>query len=281
MFRNEVQPSTISLFSSTGTQPLGLWCVEVDPGLPKDSHITLVADSSSVHAKSDLDDGDLDYILLDEDEAQSMTISHPVLHIQSPTLASTFIRCPSSPSTTLDIGLPWLHFQVRNLRKPWSFEVGIRGASGRDGVIRCSTFQVGGTFTYTMRYYWLNAVLNVPQSEAELIPASPSILLVPLKFPAPPSSSTYAAALTSWSTISVDLRQLTAHFGASSLVRARTSDENSGSTPGQVLAPLFPIRFESVAYIKIYATCRLRRVWLTEDKEKPGVRRPWELELYG
>lgn len=276
MFRNEVQPSTISLFSSTGTHPLGLWRVEVDSGLPKDSHITLVTDSSSALPESDLKDGDIDYIPLDEDEAQSVVISHLVLHIQSPTLASTFIRCPSSTSTTLDIDLPWVHFQVRNLRKPWSFEVGIHGASGRDGVIRCSTYQVGGTFINTTRDHQLSAAsTNVQQSEAELKPTSPPILLVPLKFPAPPSSSTYAAALTSWSTISVDLRQLTAHFGASSLVKARTSEEDSSSVP------LFPIRFESVAYIKVYATCRLRRVWLTEDKEKPGVRRPWELELYG
>lgn len=161
MFQNEVQPSTISLFSSTGTQPLGLWRVELDSGLPRDSHITLIADSSSARPESSVDendlDNDLDYVHLDEDEAQSVLISHPVLHIQSPTLASTFIRCPSSTSATLGITLPWLHFQVRNLRKPWSFEVGVCGSSGREAVIRCSTFQVSGISRISTRNRSLNA----------------------------------------------------------------------------------------------------------------------------
>lgn len=43
-----------------------------------------------------------------------------------------------------DLGIehPWIHLQVRNLHREWSFEVGIVDRSGREGVVRCSTFQV-------------------------------------------------------------------------------------------------------------------------------------------
>lgn len=144
MFRNQVLPPTISLFSSTGTRPLDLWRVQTDAGLPRDSHITLRSDSSS---ESDGDDSEeennhLEYVHLEEDEALSSTLCHPVLHIQSPTLASTYIQSPPVSNDELGITSPWIHLQVRNLRKDWSFEVGVRDRSGRKGIIRCSTFQV-------------------------------------------------------------------------------------------------------------------------------------------
>jgi hypothetical protein len=137
MFANEVQSSYISIFSSTGSDPLGLWHTELDTGLPKDSHATLVDDTADMLASNDLD-----YVQLEGNEAQSITISHPVLHIQSPALSGTFIRCPVSMYEPLGIVLPWLHFQVRNLRKPWAFEIGVSDSLGHQASIRCSTFQV-------------------------------------------------------------------------------------------------------------------------------------------
>jgi hypothetical protein len=57
----------------------------------------------------------------------------------------TFIQCPPNvgPSNR-DLGLKhkWLHLQVRNMGREWSFDVGIVDKSGKRGVIRCSTFQV-------------------------------------------------------------------------------------------------------------------------------------------
>lgn len=138
MFRNEIQPSVISLFSSTGSHPLGLWHIQTDAGLPKDSHITLIDDDVA----EKISRTELDYLKLEEDEAESRTLSHPVLHIQSPTLISTFIRCPPSLSDSLGIKLPWLHIQFRSLGRPWSFEVGVSDSYGHHAAIRCSTFQV-------------------------------------------------------------------------------------------------------------------------------------------
>jgi len=136
MFRNEVQSSYMSIFSSTGSHPLGLWHTEVDAGLPKDSHATLVDDTVMLAS------GDLDFVQLEKNEAESIAVSHPVLHIQSPAMSRTFIRCPASTSESLGIALPWLHFQVRNLGKPWAFEIGVSDSLGYQASIRCSTFQV-------------------------------------------------------------------------------------------------------------------------------------------
>lgn len=43
-----------------------------------------------------------------------------------------------------DLGMehPWLHMQIRNMGREWSFEVGVVDQGGKEGVVRCSTFQV-------------------------------------------------------------------------------------------------------------------------------------------
>ena len=157
MFLSAVQPSVISLFSSTGDQPLALFSNANDPALPADSFICLLNDTTSlphpgppctlipppnVTTVEDSDD--------DESSCKGYTLANSVLHIQSPTLHTTFIRCPPSPSTRtsshaqdLCIKHPWVHFQVRHLGRECAFEFGIVDKSGREGIIRCSTFQVG------------------------------------------------------------------------------------------------------------------------------------------
>lgn len=145
MFKNEVQSSHLSIFSSTGSHPLWFWHTETDPGLPKDSHATLMDDAEDIDTSRNLD-----YIQLEENEAQSISLSHPVLHMQSPALSGTFIRCPSSMSESLGIVLPWLHFQVRNLGKPWAFEIGVSDTLGHQASIRCCTFQVRSFLNYTL-----------------------------------------------------------------------------------------------------------------------------------
>lgn len=115
----------------------------------------------------------------------------------------------------------------------------------------------------------------ITQEEAAIIPGHTPLMLLPLKLPVPPLASTLSPTLTSWSTLSIDLKALTSHFTSKELI---ISSDDKGSIMGHgVLA----LRFASVVYVKVYATCRLRRLWLSEDKEREGVRRPWELELYG
>lgn len=162
MFANTVQPSLISLFSSTSSKPLQLFSSHVDAQLPEDSLICLVNDSTSelragenigkgilinVGKKDCDDEGVEDASELEEWEGEGYTLVQMVLQIQSPTLRTTFIQCPPRSQgqslASLSITLPNLHLQVRPLGREWSFEVGVADRAGREGVIRCSTFQVG------------------------------------------------------------------------------------------------------------------------------------------
>lgn len=133
--------------------------------------------------------------------------------------------------------------------------------SGVPAVMSCLSFDIGEISG------WFR------QRGAEIVPGAPPLLLVPLKFPQPPTTSAYSPALTSWCTLSIDLRMLMSHFNSKELLR---TDEDGQTTQG-----VFPSRFALVTYVKVYATCRLRRVWFTAGKESDAVRRPWELELYG
>lgn len=162
MFSNAVQSSTISLFSSTGSSPFQLFSRHVDGKLPEDSFIHLLNDASSTPAPPSpcklikpspiASDEDMP----DDHAAMGRTLCQTVLHIQSPTIRATYIRCPpisrDSPQSSLNVrGLgikhSWMHLQVRNLGREWSFEVGVVDPSGKEGVIRCSTFQVRCTRT--------------------------------------------------------------------------------------------------------------------------------------
>lgn len=152
MFARSVQPDVVSLFSSTGSDPLGLFSVHVDGSLPSDSLIHLLNDSTSLPAPpppAALITAPSVYHDQHTDASQGHQLNQTVLHIQSPTLRKTFVRCPpsvpphaSSGGGELGLKHAWLHIQVRNLTRDWSFEVGIVDRVGRQGIVRCSTFQV-------------------------------------------------------------------------------------------------------------------------------------------
>lgn len=141
MFAHSVQPALVSLFSSTGSDPLALWAICKDDELPADSVVCLLEDKSSAPAPPEpakliqTADGDGENGL-----GEGYTVSQAVLHIQSPTLRKTYVRCP--PTGSLGMKHPWIHLQVRNLGKECSFEVGIMDRAGREGIVRFSTFQV-------------------------------------------------------------------------------------------------------------------------------------------
>jgi hypothetical protein len=165
MFSASVQPAIVSLFSSTGSEPLYLWSEKSDSSLPADSFICLLDDSNSIPAlpppaslisphpvgadTSHGSDGSVDI-----PERMGYSLTQTVLHIQSPSLTKTSIRCPphSWVRTRMgregDLGLrhPWVHIQVRNMGRPWSFELGLVDQTRKEGVVRCSTFQVDIVF---------------------------------------------------------------------------------------------------------------------------------------
>ncbi|KAF8815736.1 hypothetical protein BYT27DRAFT_7192471 [Phlegmacium glaucopus] len=152
LFSTSVQSSIISLFSSTGSDPLALFQTSLDKSLPSDSLIHFLHDRYSNPPPPPPGSLlQLPNISEQEDNTQSLgyELDQTVLHIQSPTIQTTYIQCPKSESRSRDdrsnvLGIkhPWMHLQVRNLGREWAFEVGIVDHAGRVGIVRLSTFQV-------------------------------------------------------------------------------------------------------------------------------------------
>ncbi|KAI6129540.1 hypothetical protein EV401DRAFT_2133293 [Pisolithus croceorrhizus] len=261
MFSGSVQPSIVCLFSSTGSQPLSLFSVQVDTALPSDSFVHLLNDSTSLPAPPGASLISLPKTYRDEDAEACVgkQLRQTVLHIQSPSLRTTFIQCPASFSfRTDDEGLG---FKVRNLGREWSFEVGITDRTGKHGVIRCSTFQKNPTL----------------RCNYNLVP----VLHLPLKFPSSSSN-----ALTAWSTVTVYLPGFIPQFASVSRdqrLRTDASDEDGSTDPSNAPSPQFLPggAYAHLTHIKIYATCRLRRIWLSDSPPGTGGPTPWEFELYG
>ena len=159
LFPASVQPSIISLFSSTGSDPLTLFQTSVDKSLPSDSFLHLLHDQYS--SPPPPPPGSLLHLpKISEQQDKNSSPSHgyeldqTVLHIQSPTIQTTYIQCPKAAesrddkSSALGFKHPWMHLQVRNLGREWAFEVGIVDHAGRVGIVRLSTFQVNRFFFF-------------------------------------------------------------------------------------------------------------------------------------
>jgi hypothetical protein len=154
LFPASVQPSIISLFSSTGSDPLSLFRTSVDKSLPSDSFVHFLHDQYS--SPPPPPPGSLLHLQQQEDNSSGhhgYELDQTVLHIQSPTIQTTYIQCPKpeprvddKSNGALGVRHPWMHLQVRNLGREWAFEVGIVDHAGRVGVVRLSTFQVNLVF---------------------------------------------------------------------------------------------------------------------------------------
>ncbi|KAJ6557957.1 hypothetical protein B0H19DRAFT_1149197 [Mycena capillaripes] len=258
MFTNTVQPEIVSLLSSTGSDPLGLFGTSCDSDLPSDSFIHLLIDKSSLPAPPapavpilpPTREQNSDEI---ESSTSGLSLAQRVLHIQSPTLRTTYIRCPANKSAQLGLKHPWLHIQVRDMGREWSFEIGLVDRSGRVGIVRLSTFQ------------------KEPRLKPPTKPSSPPLLHLPLSFP-----SISSRPLTSWATVTLDLKTLLPHFTSSSLLPRGTEGAHMSSS---LLGAMPSGSFSHTSYVKVYATCRLRRIWFSQGG--PSKQAPWEFELYG
>jgi hypothetical protein len=193
-------------------------------------------------------------------------LDQTVLHLQSPTLPTTFIRCPSVGSD-LHLKHPWLHIQVKQLGREWSFEVGIVDHAGREGTLRCSTFKVTGRLPRSVDYSF--SLLLQKHASLKLSPDAPPLLHLPLTFP--PTSS---LPLTSWCSVDMNVATYLPSFSAFSLLAPPDHETSSGPT-----RPVPSGTFSHISSVKVYATCRLRRIWLSEIWPL-DQRVPWELELY-
>ncbi|EJF57381.1 hypothetical protein DICSQDRAFT_157406 [Dichomitus squalens LYAD-421 SS1] len=118
----------------------------------------------------------------------------------------------------------------------------------------------------------------VAQKQPKLKSGVPPHLLLPLS--CPPSSS---RPLTSWSTNSLNLPSLLPQFSSAALARAdEDAEELSPFSPaykyngGKMQVPSGTL--SHVSYVKVYVTCRLRRICSSEGG--PQQRLPWEFQSH-
>ncbi|KAF9467796.1 hypothetical protein BDZ94DRAFT_1184808 [Collybia nuda] len=274
MFSNSVQPSIMSLFSSTGSDPLQLFETHLDASLTADSSIHLLHDTKSLPLPAAPTMIISPPTMNNDSDDVGYGLNQTVLQIQSPTLRTTYIHCPpaggpghSGPprgardkSNDLGIRHPWMHLQIRNMGREWSFEVGIVDQSNRMGIIRLSTFQ------------------KQPRLKLSSTMDAYPLLHLPLSFP--PSSS---RPLTAWSTVTLCLPSYLPYFSSPNLINqgdgSVDDDSNVRSLRMNSSGAIPSGSYSHVAYVRIYATCRLRRIWF--DEAGPGQKVPWEFELYG
>ncbi|KAG7095359.1 hypothetical protein E1B28_006118 [Marasmius oreades] len=273
MFSATLQPGIVSLFSSTSSDPLFLFSTHIDESLPSDSLIHFVDDETS-------EPGPPHPASLIKISGTGHALCQTVLHLQSPTLPTTFIQSPPHGSDYQSLGLkhPWIHFQIRNLERECSIEIGIVDQMGREGRIRLSTFQK-------------DPQLNISPSKTtyndHLLQSSPSnhssLLHLPLNFP-----SSSSRPLTSWATITLNIPSFLPYFTALANTDYHSISDDSDLVPTSqsiersiILRTLPNGTYSHVSYVRVYATCRLRRIWSSEASPSQSHSVPWEFELYG
>ncbi|KAJ8082813.1 hypothetical protein PM082_008669 [Marasmius tenuissimus] len=275
LFSSALQPGIVSLFSSTGSDPLSIFSQHIDYSLPADSFIHFLNDQTSepVPPKPA---ALITVTGTNEDERERYSLCQTVLHIQSPTLRTTFIQCPPV-SRSLGFKHAWIQFQLRDIGRECSLEVGVVDHMGREGRIRLSTFQQ-------------DPRLKVPSSTAKAEgPSKNHLPLVHLPLSFPPTSS---RPLTSWATITLNLPNLIPYF--TSLAVSEQQEANSADSDTAwdqrrsrdrniTLRTLPNGTYSHVSYVRVYATCRLRRIWFSESRpsQTHNNKVPWEFELYG
>ncbi|KIL62703.1 hypothetical protein M378DRAFT_80870 [Amanita muscaria Koide BX008] len=269
MFSETVQSPVLSLFSSTNSDALRLFSTHSDPSLPAGSFIHFLHDATDSPPPmrpacpiSPDDDDDEATVPDSESGSPDYTLDQTVLHIQSPTLRTTYIHSPPIHSSTLPpdgavrerlndlhVKHSWMHVQVRNMRRDWSLEVGLVDQAGRTGIVRLSTFQ--------------------KQPRLITNPSRIALLHLPLAFPH--SSS---RPLTAWSTLSLHLPYYLQYFKSLSLL----SSDDHVRIPTTTNLPVGT--YSHVSYVRVYATCRLRRIWFADSGSNQELL-PWEFQLYG
>ncbi|EIW72012.1 hypothetical protein TREMEDRAFT_66672 [Tremella mesenterica DSM 1558] len=231
-----IQPPLLSLFSSTSQPPLTTFFTHLSPLHPKESFITLLPDSSTSSRSK--------YHHVPRHPTPG-TLSEPVIHIQSPTLNKTYIQSGSSKTSftqnrikPLGIELPFITFQFRPLGKRHvCFEIGLVDTKGLEGVVRISSFQKDPK-VYSER--------RIP------------MIQLPLKLPVGGRTM-----LTPWTEMVLDLNLLLGLF--QTLPRTNNDDDEESGLGGMRTSKeetqLPSGKLASVSYVRVYANCRLRRIW--------------------
>ena len=136
--------------------------------------------------------------------------------------------------------------------------------------------------------FLLNVIWTITQKRPRLKlnhqkAGSPPLLLLPLSFP-----SHSAHPLTPWNTINIHLPSFLPYFLSPSLYPSDDDERdpaqeiirsrNSNPTSTTSLTAIPGGTYSHVSYVRVYANCRLRRIWFGEGDSRQKV--PWEFELY-
>ncbi|KAL0245698.1 hypothetical protein I308_104833 [Cryptococcus tetragattii IND107] len=262
-----VQPPLLSLLSSTSSPALSPLFIAVTDSSSPNSVITTINDNQQVEKAGSR-------ITIPKNPTQG-SIADQVIHIQSPDLRSTYIQAGCSQTAfrrslkgkeqddmmvPLGVELPWIGMQVKKLsRRELSFEVGVVDSRGREGVIRCSSYKTDPSI-HSHR--------------------SPPLVHLPLSVLSSESSS----ELTPWRHIELNLSSLIPLFQNLARKYEEEEEKGTGSRKKRKTEIQLPNGgFRSVSYVRIYANCRIGRIWFSSEGEKTlesmgrGVRDEWAL----
>ncbi|WWC91706.1 uncharacterized protein L201_006652 [Kwoniella dendrophila CBS 6074] len=273
LLSGSIQPPLLSLLSSTSSPSISpLFTSTTDS--TSSSYITTLPDSESAQAP-----GSSKFIPHTRPKG---CILHDVIHIQSSNPQKTYIQAGCSMTEykrSLDKGkgrddeqqiplgicLPWIGLQVEKLgRRDMSFEVGIVDNRGREGIIRFSSFKKNPT-VHPYR--------------------DPPLIHLPLQLPQQTQST-----LTPWIHIPLNLSPLIQLFHSLPRPQRHASDDDEDdddheteSRKRRKMADLPSGSFSNVSYVRVYANCRVRRIWLSAEGERTiqsmgrGAKDEWEL----
>lgn len=288
MFRKTLASSPLSLFSSTSSNPFSLFSVQIDSTLPEDSGCVLVQDDTDEEKELEANEAALIFRdpsnfklrssnLKDEDESvdvqekdeqntdrRPQSITQTVLHLQSPTIATTYIRSPPLLKSTTDhtnhfneLGLTnsCIHFQLKPLdSRPLVIEVGVKDFKGQIGRIRLSNFQARPTLYLFNRISKQSEGQEEEDQEFQVKESRSPLLHLPLALPQTPNRENNV--LTEWCSFTLNLPYFMPHLHNPSLLsldtakamsEARTDEDRSSLSPA-----LIPFdRFESLTYVKV------------------------------
>ncbi|WVW86183.1 hypothetical protein I302_108224 [Kwoniella bestiolae CBS 10118] len=267
LLSGSIQPPLLTLLSSSSSPSLSpLFQPTTDTS--KDSCIVSLPDTKSAQAS-----GSSRAVPHAQPKG---CILHDVVHIQSSNPRMTYIQAGCSLTEyragrdkgksrddgcmPLGIELPWVGLQVKRLgKRDMSFEVGIVDNRGREGIVRFSSFKRNPT-VHPCR--------------------SPPLIHLPLQLP-----STTSSTLTQWVHIPLHLAPLIQLFHSLPRPQRHASDDEKeeDSRKRRKVAELPSGSFASLSYIRVYANCRVRRIWFSAEGERTiqgmgkAVRDEWEL----
>jgi hypothetical protein len=180
-----------------------------------------------------------------------------VIHIQSPRPTRTYVQTGRSGKDKgkgrdevlpLGIELPWVGIQIKRLgNRGIAVEFGVKDTRGIEGIIRLSSYKVCSTSPASDRQ------LKLQTTPTSLPHRSPPLIHLPLDLPKQDQHT-----LTSWLDIKLNLASLIPLFKTLPRPQADTD-----KTKRQKLTepPLPSGSFGQVTYVRVYANCRLRRIW--------------------